>query len=304
MLALIIAVIVFAAVSLLVVSLTGRRVSVAETRIDKLRERVVAGAGDLTDLAMPFGDRVLRPTIYGFGKTMSNFLPATFLAGVQKSLIMAGSSITVATFVSFWAACAGVFVGLVMVVLVALGGSFGVQGLLGLLVMAIIGFSLPPLWLRSAVRSRQRRMVKGLPDALDLVTTCVEAGLGLDAALAKVAEQMRGPLAKELGQTLREVAMGRLRREALTDLGERTGVDDLITFVNAVIQAEQLGVSIAQVLKVQSDRMRTRRRQQAEQLAHEAPIKMMFPLVFCIFPAFMLVVLGPAAIRMGEQFMK
>jgi len=302
MLALIIAVIVFAAVSLLVVSLMGPRVSAAETRMDALRQRLVAG--EPTDLGMPFGDRVLRPAVYGFGKALSNFLPATFLAGVQKSLIMAGSSMTAATFVSFWAVSTGVFVGLVIIVLVALGGSFGAQGFLGLLVMAGIGFSLPLLWLRSAVRSRQRRIVKSLPDALDLVTTCVEAGLGLDAALAKVAEQMKGPLAKELGQTLREVAMGRLRREALTDLGERTGVDDLITFVNAVIQAEQLGVSIAQVLKVQSDQMRTRRRQRAEQLAHEAPIKMMFPLVFFIFPAFMLVVLGPAAIRIGEQLMK
>ncbi len=146
-------------------------------------------------------------------------------------------------------------------------------------------------------------MVRSLPDALDLITTCVEAGLGLDAALAKVGEQMKGPLSEELSQMLREVSMGRLRREALTDLGERTGVPELISFVNAVIQAEQLGVSIGQVLKVQSDQMRTHRRQRAEQLAHEAPIKMMFPLVMCIFPAFMLVILGPAVIRIGEQLL-
>jgi tight adherence protein C len=192
------------------------------------------------------------------------------------------------------------FAGLAIVALAALGG-VSAQGFLGLLVMATIGFSLPLFWLRTAVRSRQRLIVKGLPDAMDLVTTCVEAGLGLDAALARVSEQMKGPLAKEFSQTLREVSMGRLRREALSDLGERTGVPELISFVNAVIQAEQLGVSIAHVLKVQSDQMRMRRRQRAEQLAHEAPIKMMFPLVLCIFPAFMLVILGPAVIRIGQQ---
>jgi tight adherence protein C len=167
--------------------------------------------------------------------------------------------------------------------------------------MAAIGFSLPLFWLKTTVRSKQRLIVKDLPDAMDLIITCVEAGLGLDAALAKVSEQMKGPLAKEISQMLREVGMGRLRREALADLGQRTGVEELISFVNAVIQAEQLGVSIGHVLKVQSDQMRTHRRQRAERLAHEAPVKMMFPLVLFIFPAFLLVILGPAAIRIATQ---
>jgi tight adherence protein C len=298
MFALIIALAVFAAVALLVLSLVRPRVSLAEMRIETLRRQVAAG--DLSELVLPFSDRVLRPTVQGFGRVLANMLPVNFLAGIQRSLIMAGFSMTAATFVTFWAVCTGLFAGLAIVALAALGG-VSAQGFLGLLVMATIGFSLPLFWLRTAVRSRQRLIVKGLPDAMDLVTTCVEAGLGLDAALARVSEQMKGPLAKELSQTLREVSMGRLRREALSDLGERTGVPELISFVNAVIQAEQLGVSIAHVLKVQSDQMRMRRRQRAEQLAHEAPIKMMFPLVLCIFPAFMLVILGPAVIRIGQQ---
>ncbi|GAG27811.1 unnamed protein product [marine sediment metagenome] len=201
-----------------------------------------------------------------------------------------------------WAVSTGLFVGLAIVALAALGGVSG-QGFLGLLVMGMIGFMLPRFWLRSAVGSRQKKIVKNLPDAMDLITTCVEAGLGLDAALAKVSGQMKGPLAKEISQMLLEVGMGRLRRDALSDLGQRTGVQELISFVNAVIQAEQLGVSIGHVLKVQSDQMRTHRRQRAEKLAHEAPIKMMFPLVLCIFPAFLLVILGPAVIRIGETMM-
>jgi tight adherence protein C len=301
MLALFIAFVVFAAVTIAVVGLVRPRVSLTEVRIQTLRQQVAAG--DLSELALPFSYRILRPSIKGFGKRLASMLPANFLASIQKSLITAGSSMTASTFVTFWAVCTGLFAGLAVVGLGALGGA-NPQGFLGLLVMTGIGFSLPLFWLKTAVGSRQRLIVKNLPDAMDLITTCVEAGLGLDAALAKVSEQMKGPLAKELSQMLREVSMGRLRREALSDLGQRTGVQELISFVNAVIQAEQLGVSIGHVLKVQSDQMRTHRRQRAERLAHEAPVKMMFPLVLCIFPAFLLVILGPAVIRIGDQMMK
>jgi tight adherence protein C len=301
MFAVIIAIVVFASVTLLVLALARPRLSTIEARIVSLREQVAHG--ELAELALPFEERVLAPIVRGFGRLLSNFLPATFLAGIQKSLTTAGKDVTAATFVTMWAICIGLFSGLGLMAVVALGG-LSAQGLLGLLIMGGIGFLLPKSWLKSAVRSRQRLIVKALPDALDMVTTCVEAGLGLDAALGRVADQMKGPLAAELSQTLREIAMGRLRREALSELGERTGVQELISFVNAVIQAEQLGVSVAQVLKVQSDQMRTRRRQRAEQLAHEAPVKMVFPLVLCIFPAFMLVILGPAVINISQQIAK
>jgi tight adherence protein C len=300
MLELTIAFVVFAAVALLVVGLVRPRASLTEMRIETLRQQVATG--DASELVLPFSDRILLPTIQGFGRGLAKMLPANFMASLQRTLIMGGSSMTASTFVTFWAVSTGLFVGLAIVALAALGG-VSAQGFLGLLVMGIIGFMLPRFWLRSAVGSRQRKIVKSLPDAMDLITTCVEAGLGLDAALAKVSGQMKGPLAKEISQMLLEVGMGRLRRDALSDLGQRTGVQELISFVNAVIQAEQLGVSIGHVLKVQSDQMRTHRRQRAEKLAHEAPIKMMFPLVLCIFPAFMLVILGPAVIRIGETMM-
>jgi tight adherence protein C len=298
MFAVIIAFVVCGAVTLLVLSVVRPASSATEMRIAALRRQVATG--DVSELVLPFSDRILRPGIQGFGRGLAKMLPVNFLAGVQKSLTMGGSSMTATTFVTLWAVSTAFFAGLAVVALVALGG-VGVQGFMGLMIMAVFGFSLPLFWMRTAVRSRQRLIVKSLPDAMDLITTCVEAGLGLDAALAKVSDQMKGPLAMEISQTLREVGMGRLRREALSDLGERTGVPELISFVNAVIQAEQLGVSIAHVLKVQSDQMRTHRRQRAEQTAHEAPIKMMFPLVMCIFPAFMLVILGPAVIRIADQ---
>jgi len=301
MLALVIAAIVFVAVVLLVVGLGQSGTSAVEARIQNLRQRVATG--DMSELVLPLSDRVLRPTVQGFGKLLSNLLPATFLVSVQKTLVMAGSSMTAATFVTLWALTTGLFASLGIVAVVLIGGGLSGQGFFGLMIVTIIGFSIPKLWLKTAVQSRRRRFVKTLPDTMDLITTCVEAGLGLDAALAKVSETMKGPLAEEIGQTLREVAMGRLRREALTDLGERTGVEDLASFVTAVIQAEQMGASIGQVLKVQADQMRTRRRQRAEQLAHEAPVKMMLPLVIFIFPAFMLVILGPAVLRISDALM-
>lgn len=300
MLALTIAFVVFATVALLVVGLMKPGASLTEIRIETLRQQVATG--DASELVLPFSDRILLPTIQGFGRGLAKMLPANFMADIQRTLIMGGSSMTASTFITLWAVSTGLFVGLAIVALAALGGVSG-QGFLGLLVMGMIGFMLPRFWLRSAVGSRQKKIVKNLPDAMDLITTCVEAGLGLDAALAKVSGQMKGPLAKEISQMLLEVGMGRLRRDALSDLGQRTGVQELISFVNAVIQAEQLGVSIGHVLKVQSDQMRTHRRQRAEKLAHEAPIKMMFPLVLCIFPAFLLVILGPAVIRIGETMM-
>jgi tight adherence protein C len=301
MFALVISILVFGSVSTGVLALARPRLSAIEARIASLRDQVTSG--QVSELALPFEERVLAPMAHGVGRVLSNFLPATFLAGIQRSLATAGLEMTSGTFVTVWAICAGLFSFLGLMAIVVLGG-FSAQGLMGLIVLGSIGFLIPWMWLKSAVRSRQRVIVRALPDALDLVTTCVEAGLGLDAALGRVAEQMKGPLAGELSQTLSEISMGRLRKEALADLGARTAVEELISFVNAVIQAEQLGVSIAQVLKVQSDQMRTRRRQKAEQLAHEAAIKMIFPLVLFIFPAFMVVILGPAVINISQQIMR
>ncbi len=162
-------------------------------------------------------------------------------------------------------------------------------------------FSYPSVWLNNRIRHRQKEILKSLPDAFDLITTCVEAGLGLEAALAKVSEKTPGPFGEELAVSLREVSLGKLRREALKELSERTGVPDLSSFINAVIQAESMGTSIAAVLRVQAEQMRMKRRQRAEQQAQAAPIKMMFPLVLCIFPTLFIVILGPAGIQIYQQ---
>jgi tight adherence protein C len=178
----------------------------------------------------------------------------------------------------------------------------GIKAILVALVLTVIGYVFPRTWLKGKVKSKQKLVIKSLPDNLDLITTCVEAGLGLDAALSRVAERGQGPLAAELQHMLRDVSMGKLRREAMQEMADRIGVEELTNFINSIIQAEQLGVGIAQVLRVQSDQLRMQRRQRAEKSAHEAPIKMIFPLVLLIFPSFLAVILAPAVIRIATAF--
>jgi tight adherence protein C len=163
-----------------------------------------------------------------------------------------------------------------------------------------IGFLLPEFWLGNKIKARQKVILKMIPDTLDLLTISVRAGLGFDAALAKVVEKMPGPLTDEFRRALAEVRVGKARRDALRDMIPRTNVGPLSAFIGAIIQAEQLGVSISKVLQVQSDQLRIERRQRAEEQAAKAPIKMLFPLVGCIFPSLFIVILGPALISIMQ----
>ena len=157
---------------------------------------------------------------------------------------------------------------------------------------------MPVLSLGRKIKSRQENIIKSLPDALDLLTICVEAGLGFDAALGRVAEKWDDALSVAFMRVLQEIQLGKLRREALRDMSDNMDVRDVGTFVAAIIQADQLGVSIAKVLRIQSDQMRVRRRQRAEELARQAGIKMLPAIAFLIFPAIFIVLLGPSVITL------
>lgn len=172
-----------------------------------------------------------------------------------------------------------------------------------LVVIALIAWLIPKLMLDRKIGARQKEIRKCMPDAVDLLTISVEAGLGFDSALQRVAAKMQGPLADEFSHYLRSVRMGAQRRVALKEIAQRVGLPELNSFVVAIIQADQLGVSIGKVLRVQSEEMRRRRRQRAEELAMKAPIKMLFPLIFFIFPSIFLVLLGPAAINIMKFFL-
>jgi tight adherence protein C len=167
-----------------------------------------------------------------------------------------------------------------------------------------LGFYMPELMLNSKIQRRQKEVRRAMPDALDLLTICVEAGLGFDGAMAKVYGKWDNELSRAFGRVLREVQLGKLRREALRDMANRLGVAEMTSFVAAVIQSEQLGVSMAKVLRIQSDQMRVKRRQIAEEAAHKAPIKMLIPMALLIFPSICIVLMTPALLMLMRSALK
>jgi tight adherence protein C len=160
--------------------------------------------------------------------------------------------------------------------------------------LALLGYYFPVLWLRQLVDGKRKQIQQALPDALDLLVICVDAGLGFDAALVRVTNKYKNALADKFAQALREISLGRPRQEALDEMGRSSGVDDLHNFVQAVIQSEQFGTGIGKILRIQSDEMRRKRRQRAQQLGAQATLKMMLPMVGCIFPTLWIILLGPA----------
>ena len=170
------------------------------------------------------------------------------------------------------------------------------------LVFSGIGFFFPQLWLGGKISRRQQSVRRSLPDALDLLTICVEAGLGFDMAMQKVCGKWESELSLAFGRVIQEVQLGKVRREAMRDMADRIGLPEMTSFVAAVIQSEQLGVSLAKILRIQSDQMRIKRRQFAEEKAHKAPIKMLIPMGLLIFPSLMIVLLTPAGIRLVQSF--
>jgi tight adherence protein C len=191
--------------------------------------------------------------------------------------------------------------GLLLLVLGALGGLYGLLHGVALCILCAalggaIGFFLPDVLLYNAGTKRQAKIQAALPDALDMLTVCVEAGLGFDAALAQVARYTRGPLAAEFARALQEMQIGVARAQALRGMVARTSVAELRAFVSAIVQATELGITVAGVLREQANEMRVRRRQRAEEQAQKVPIKILFPLIFCLFPALFVIILGPGAI--------
>ncbi|MEO6198233.1 MAG: type II secretion system F family protein [Dehalococcoidia bacterium] len=293
----------FCSVMLMTVALAGRnKTSVMESRIQAFRQQTNAMDDFGPNLDVAFTDRVLKPGAESLARLVSRVLPQSMLADVQHQLMVAGHPMRYNTYLSFWGLSTLLLSGMGLLIFASAPTDGMFQKLLAGGIFVLLGWSFPRMWLKGKVKAKQKAVIRSLPDTMDMITTCVEAGLGLDAALSRVAEKGDGPLADEMQKMLLDIGMGKLRREAMTELSERVGVDELTNFFNSIMQAEQLGVGIAQVLRVQSEQMRTQRRQRAERQAHEAPIKMLFPLVLFVFPAFLGVILGPAVIRIAVAF--
>jgi tight adherence protein C len=261
------------------------------------------GTVNLEDLEMaqPFSERIIIPLARKMGEIATRFTPQNALQNTQKKLELAGNpgrmEPSMVLLLQFGGAA--LFGGLLILVFTVANSKWPL-GRITLIVVAfsVIGFYFPQLWLQSKISRRQKEVRLGLPDALDLLTICVEAGLGFDAAMAKVAEKWTNELSLSFGRVIREIQLGKLRREAMRDMAERIGISEMTSFVAAVIQSEQLGVSMAKVLRIQSDQMRIKRRQYAEEEAAKAPIKMLIPMGLLIFPSLMIVLLTPAAMKL------
>jgi tight adherence protein C len=251
-----------------------------------------------------FAERVLGPALRNFLNRLGSLTPNRNVETLGRRLETAGRpyGLTVLNFLGVKFIAALLFAAAGFVLFVVVMHQTPTMGLLFLIVFAILGFYLPELWLSSQVRSRQRQIVRALPDALDMIVVCTEAGQSFDQALRRVSDHWHNPLTDEFMRILAEIAFGRTRHEALTAASYRIQLTEMSNLIAAIIQADILGVSIAKVLRVQADQLRTIRRQRAEELAHQASIKMLFPLVFLIFPAMLAVLLGPAIPLILETF--
>lgn len=250
------------------------------------------------ELSLSFTQRVLVPVVRRGAGLIARFTPANMLDATRHKLEVAGrpGNLGAAEFIAVRFIAAAVLGGLTFFLFLRASGRAAQYRLLFPPLMTAFGFFMPVIWLGSKTSTRQDEIVKALPDALDLLTVCVEAGLGFDAAMAKLTEKWDDELALEFGRVLQEIQLGKLRRVALRDMADRMEVSDVTTFVAAVVQAEQLGVSMSKVLRIQSDQMRMRRRQRAEEKAHQAGIKMLIPMVVFIIPSLFIILLGPAVL--------
>ncbi len=298
--------IIVVAVVLVVVGLRNPQASNDRILADRLEEFSQTGQQfDLEELEMaaPFTERIVYPAARKLGELTMKFTPQNWLTSITRKLELSGSTKMDPTlFMALQFVSAVCFGGGIFIILKMSGGSTsGGMIFLYTLVMTILGFFFPQYSISSKITKRQKEVRKSLPDALDLLTICVEAGLGFDAAMAKVAQKWNSQLSLGFTRVLQEIQLGKLRREALRNMAENIEVSELTSFVAAVIQSEQLGVSMARVLRIQADQMRIKRRQLAEEEAHKAPIKMLLPMVFIIFPSLLIVLLAPAALSIMQS---
>lgn len=283
---------VFSSVFLIVIGLRTSPVDPVEARL----RSVQAGMTSRNPmLAQPFIRRAAAPMAGGLVRLIMRLLPSTWVAETQQRLIWAGNFMSLPGFLLIWIAVTGLFAILAYVI----GSSFGLSPIVLLIAVAgglAVGAVLPQMWLRARVSARHYITRKTLPDALDLMTTSVEAGLSLDAAMIRVAEFQRGPFQDELASAMQDVTLGKSRREALDELCERLNAPEVVSFIQTINQAEITGAPIGQVLRAQAQQVRIKRRQAAEAQAQRAPLLMIIPLCFFILPSMFVVLLAPAAL--------
>lgn len=297
------AIVLLGAIAVVVISLRrnaqGEENDPLQARLAEFIQRGDVSSLEEIELSQPFSERVLVPLINRIGEVSARFTPQKAIQDTDRKMELAGNP---------WPIDAATFLAIRFILAVLMGG-LAVWLFLGsttwnttdkiMLIggATVAGFYLPHIMLTTRITRRQKEIRNAMPDALDLLTICVEAGLGFDAAMSKVAEKWETELSLAFARVIREIQLGKVRREALKDMSDRLGIPELTSFVAAIIQSEQLGVSLAKVLRIQADQMRLKRRQRAEEEAHKAPIKMIIPLALLVFPSIMIIILTPAVIQ-------
>jgi tight adherence protein C len=297
------AVVLIGAIAVIAVSLRrnaqGEDDDPLQARLAEFIQRGDVASLEEIELSQPFAERVIIPLINRIGTFSARFTPQKVIQDTARKLELAGNPwpIDAPTFLTIRFILAVVIGGLVIATVLTNPSGYASDNFMYIGGAILGGFYLPQIMLSRKITQRQKEIRKAMPDALDLLTICVEAGLGFDAAMSKVAEKWETELSLAFARVIREVQLGKVRREALKDMSDRLGIPEMTSFVAAIIQSEQLGVSMAKVLRIQSDQMRVKRRQYAEEEAHKAPIKMIIPMALLIFPTIMIIILTPAAIQ-------
>ncbi|MEP0761718.1 MAG: type II secretion system F family protein [Chloroflexota bacterium] len=274
-----------------------------EKRLAEYGDRDVPASLEQIEMSLSTRERVIIPMYRALARFAIKFTPENQIESIRRQIELAGKSQTMEPVVFFGQRIAlTLAMGIGAFVLFFLFTDWGiVKGTLGTIGGVLLGYYLPMLQLKGQISRRKDAIVKSLPDALDLLTICVEAGLGFEQAMSKVYAKWDNDLAIAFGRVLQEIQLGKRRSEALRDMAHRMDVPDVTSFVAALVQAEQLGVSIAKILRIQSDQMRVKRRQRAQEKAQQAPVKMMVPMVFLIFPSLWIVLLGPSVVILIES---
>lgn len=289
----------FVTVTLLILSLFPAKKNSAREKLKQYAYRNLEG-DDV--LSRPFSERVALPLLERLGRALGAVAPQRMQERSRESLEHAGDPVSMNTLLALRGVAAVGLPVAYLALMLPTHQAIGPSQVLFALVLGLVGSYVPKQWLAQKIKARQRLIQRALPDALDLIVVSMEAGLALDGAIAKVVEKTRGPLKDELQRMLREVQLGKPRRDAFRQLAARAGVPELIALVNSIVQADQMGVSMAQVMRTQADEARLRRRQRAEEKAHQAAVKMLIPLVLFILPSVMIVTVGPAALAIFKQF--
>ncbi len=279
-------------------ALTRREHAQVARSLEAINRISFSGSSPVAQEDASFSSRVLKPLLSRCATLARRLTPAGAVSKLGRRLDLAGNPTGLDVERVLALKGAGLLAGLLVAATIVPGG----WKVLALPACALFGFYVPDILLTNRGQKRQEELQRGLPDALDLLTISVEAGLGFDAALAQVARKTAGPLSGEFFRVLQEMQIGKTRAAAFRGLAERTTVPELRAFVSSLVQADQFGIPVANVLREQSRELRLKRRQRAEEKAQKIPIKILFPMIFFIFPALFVVIIGPGAITVIRSF--